>query len=148
MEMHHLRAFLAVAHTLHFGEAAKRLRVAQPAVSASIRALEEEVGAVLFDRTRRSVALSPAGAHLRPAVEEALAALERGVLSARRAARGQTGRVVLQFTAMAALSPLPTALARYRARFPDVQLIVEQRGTLEQWPRPWARRAPPPTPRR
>lgn len=132
MEMRHLRAFLAVAKTLHFGRAAENLRLAQPAVSAAIRELEDELGVILFDRTRRSVALSVAGAHLRPSVEEALDALERGVIGARRAASGQTGRVVLQFTAMSALSPLPAALARFRSSHPDVQLIVEQRGTLDQ----------------
>lgn len=132
MEMRHLRAFLAVADTLHFGRAAARLHLAQPAVSAAIRELEIEVGAVLFDRTRRRVALSVAGVHLRPAVEDSLATLERGVHGARRAALGETGRVTLQFTAMSALSPLPSALARFRRSHPEVQVVIEQRGTLDQ----------------
>ena len=132
MEMRHIRAFLAVADTLHFGRAAARLRVAQPAVSAAIRELEDELGMTLFDRTRRRVALSEAGLHLRPAAEEALATLERGVLAARRAVLGETGRVLLQFTATSALSPFPPALARFRRSHPEVQVIIEQRGTLDQ----------------
>lgn len=132
MEMRHLRAFLAVADLLHFGHAALKLRIAQPAISTAIRELEEELGVVLFHRTRRQVSLSDAGAHFRPAAEEALALLERGARAARRAALGETGRVVLQFTAMAALSDLPAALARFRAARPEVQVVVEQRGTLDQ----------------
>jgi DNA-binding transcriptional LysR family regulator len=132
MEMRRLRAFLAVADTLHFGRAAARLHVAQPAISAAIRELEEELQVVLFDRTRRHVELSVAGVQLRPAVEDALATLERGAVDARRAAKGETGRVVLQFTAMAAMSPLPQALARFRRSHPDVRVVIEQRGTLDQ----------------
>jgi DNA-binding transcriptional LysR family regulator len=132
MEMRHIRAFLAVAEELHFGRAAARLHIAQPAVSAAIAQLEAEVGAVLFDRTRRQVALSAAGAHLRPALESALATLGTGIRAAQRAASGETGRIVVYFTAMAAFSKLPEALASLRARRPDVQVIVKQAGTAEQ----------------
>lgn len=132
MEMRHIRTFLALADELHFGRAASRLGIAQPAVSAAIRQLEDEVGAVLFERTQRRVELSAAGRLLRPAVQDALASLERGVQSARRAARGETGTVVVHFTAIAALGRLPAALGRYRARRPDVQVRVRQLGTRDQ----------------
>ncbi len=130
--MRHVRAFLAVAEELHFGRAAKRLGIVQPAVSAAIRQLEDEVGAVLFDRTQRKVTLSAAGAHFRHGAVEALAALEDGARNARRAAQGQTGRVVVHFSAMAALWRLPNALARFRKQRPDVQVIVAQKGTRQQ----------------
>ena len=132
MEMRHLRAFLAVADELHFTRAARRLGVAQPAVSAAIRELEEELDARLFDRTRRRVGLTPAGEHFRVEAEQALAALERGARAARRAAAGEVGRVRLAFTALAALSPLPAAIARFRVERPDVQVEVAQRGTTDQ----------------
>lgn len=132
MEMRHLRAFLAVAEELHFTRAAARLHVAQPAVSAAIRELEEEVEARLFERTRRQVQLTPAGEHFRAEAQAALAALERATLAARRAAAGETGRVVLHFTTLACFSSLPQAVVAFRAERPDVQLLMEQRGTLEQ----------------
>ncbi len=132
MEKRHVRAFLALAEELHFGRAARRLRVAQPAISTAIRELEQEIGAVLFARTRRQVALSDAGRHLRPAFQHALAAIEDGVRAARRAAAGETGRLAIYFSSIPMLSSLPAALAAYTARRPDVQIVAKQLGTREQ----------------
>ncbi|WP_419404127.1 LysR family transcriptional regulator, partial [Micrococcus sp. F3Y] len=66
MEVHHARAFLAVAEELHFGRAAHRVNLTQPALSRLVQGLERTLGAALFDRTTRKVALTPAGEALVP----------------------------------------------------------------------------------
>ena len=73
MELKHLRAFTTLAEELHFGRAAARLHIVQPALSAQIRALEEDVGALLFERDRHRVELTEEGALFLP---EALATLQ------------------------------------------------------------------------
>src|SRR3954462_5619775 len=88
MELRHLRYFVAVAEALHFRKAAERLHVAQPAVSEQVRKLEQELGVMLFNRTQRSVALTPAGMAL---LEEARHVLRHAEI-AQQAARNAGDR--------------------------------------------------------
>jgi DNA-binding transcriptional LysR family regulator len=91
IELRHLRYFLAVAETLHFGRAAKKLGMAQPPLSQQIRRLEEMLGAPLFERTTRGVTLTPAGSVLRERALSSLARLADDLEQTRRVARGEEG---------------------------------------------------------
>lgn len=77
MELRALRYFVAVADELHFGRAAERLHIAQPAVSRRIAQLERELGVRLLDRSPRPVRLTAAGHRVLAAAREALAAADR-----------------------------------------------------------------------
>ena len=101
IELRQLRYFIAVAEELHFGRAATRLHMTQPPLSQAIRALEELLGAPLFERNRRSVALTAAGLALLPEARRLLA--QAGDLPAlvQRAAFGETGKLVLAFVSSA-----------------------------------------------
>jgi DNA-binding transcriptional LysR family regulator len=91
MVLRQLRYFLAIAEVGHFGRAASRLHIVQPALSMQIRALEEALGALLFKRTSRGVELTEAGALLRVEAERTIAQAERAKLVVQRSARGEFG---------------------------------------------------------
>jgi DNA-binding transcriptional LysR family regulator len=132
MELRHVRAFLVLAEELHFGRTAARLHLVQSAISQTIKALEDEVGAPLFARTKRQVVLTPAGQELLGPARRMLDELDRGLTAARRAAAGDTGRLSLRFTMMAALTPLPRVLARFQREHPDVAVTIAPGGTTDQ----------------
>lgn len=126
IELRQLRYFVTVAEELHFGRAAKRLHMTQPPLSQTILALEDLLGASLFDRNRRGVALTPAGDALLPEARRLLAqAQDLGGL-VQRAATGASGRLSLAFVSSADYSVLPPSLRAYRAAYPQVQITLQE----------------------
>ncbi|RIX99729.1 LysR family transcriptional regulator [Aureimonas flava] len=131
MELRQLRHFIAVAETLNFHRAAKRLNMAQPPLSVSIRKLESEIGVRLFDRSSRVTRLTASGhAALAEAREAIRHAAELGRV-ARAAASGEIGRIRLAFAASATYRLLPNLLLAYGVRFPQVRLELRE-GTNTQ----------------
>ncbi|WP_227981493.1 LysR family transcriptional regulator [Nocardia spumae] len=125
VELRHLRYFLAVAEELHFGRAAAQLRIAQPALTQQIRRLETLLGARLFDRTSRSVALTSAGAVLRERAGALLGHAERDLAEISRIGRGSQGTLHLGFVpSVLPLEPL-RGVRVFRERFPlvDIDLV-------------------------
>jgi DNA-binding transcriptional LysR family regulator len=126
LELRQLRYFVTVAEELHFGRAAERLHMTQPPLSQTIAALEEQLGAPLFLRSRRQVALTPAGSALLPEARRILAQAGELPGLVRRAAAGEAGRLTLAFVTSADYSVLPPFLNRYRAAYPQVQIVLQE----------------------
>lgn len=125
VETRHLQCFLAVAETLHFGQAAERLHLAQPAVSRTVRQLEREVGTQLLHRTTRSVTLTAAGEVYAERARSILQGLERAGMAARATADGRTGTLRLGVTGAATFGYLPELARVAAAAMPDVRLRVQ-----------------------
>ena len=121
-----LRYFVAVAETLHFGRAAGRLFISQPALSQQVRKLETDLGVVLFERDRRSVRLTTAGAELLPHARAALAAGDVFARAARRESRRRRGQLVVGFHVRWPDRFLPRVLRAYRDARPDVTVELAQ----------------------
>lgn len=127
MELRHLRYFIAVADELHFGRAAQQLGISQPPLSQQIQALEQELGARLFERTNRRVALSEAGRLFLDEARQVLAQVDKAADVARRAQLGELGEMKIGFTSSAPFnSSIPKAIYAFRQRFPAVHLNLKE----------------------
>ena len=126
MDVRQLRHFLAVAETLHFGRAAERLGMTQPPLSQSILALERELGADLFVRTKRHVALTAFGRQWLEEVRPVLLSLHELSDSARRLRDGDAGRLTLSFVSTADYHVLPALVREFTTRFPGVELQLSE----------------------
>jgi DNA-binding transcriptional LysR family regulator len=126
------RAFTAVAEELHYGRAAERLHITQPALSRQIRDLERALGVTLFDRTSRRVALSRAGQALLGLARRALAESDRAVRLARLAAHGDWGELTIAVLPAASLALLPAIIRAYRDSHPAIGVTITERFDDEQ----------------
>ncbi|WP_078651777.1 LysR family transcriptional regulator [Streptomyces xylophagus] len=122
-----LRYFVAVAEELHFTRAAEKLYVSQPALSKQIRALERQLGAELFRRDRRGVALTEAGAALLPYAERVLAVWAEGASAlAEVSAAGRSTLVVGMSTSPGRGGLLPAIRSRFTAARPEAVVRLRQ----------------------
>ncbi|MGD2140202.1 MAG: LysR family transcriptional regulator [Burkholderiales bacterium] len=132
MELRHLRYFVAVANELHFGRAAEKLHISQPPLSMQIRALEDELGVSLLNRTRRHVALTRAGKTFLQDAQQILQRTDQAVLTARRAGRGEIGELAVGFISVADYNLLPLVLREFRRQYPMVTLSLREATTDAQ----------------
>jgi DNA-binding transcriptional LysR family regulator len=126
MELRQLRYFVAVADDLHYGHAAQRLRIAQPALSRQIQALEKELLVQLLFRNRRRVQITPAGQVFLDRARLILARVEDSVLAAQRAHGGESGSLNLGFVGSATYDVLPSVLRAFRQAAPGVNLTLSE----------------------
>jgi len=127
LELRELRYFLAVAEELNFTRAAERLHLAQQALSAAIRRLEEQIGVQLFTRSTRHVALTAAGEALVVSARHVLESAAEAVDEVARVGDGRSGRLIIGFSTAAGAVPKSRELIRrFSQRAPDVDLrLVE-----------------------
>ena len=130
IELRHLRYFLAVAEELNFSRAADRLHIAQPALSAQIRALEAQLGCELFTRTTRKVELTPNGKLLLKEAREIVARTDRAVAKLQAASRGERGLLRIGFAAHGAAEPGSAILRRFADEYPAIETELVQAATL------------------
>ena len=133
MELRHLRYFVAVGEEQHYGRAAQRLRVAQPALSRQIQDLEQEVGFKLFERLSRGVKLGAAGKLFLEDARRILREVNEAAARAARVARGQSGTLRVGFTENASWrGVVPESFRRFRELQPDAELQLQPSPSLVQ----------------
>jgi DNA-binding transcriptional LysR family regulator len=134
IELRHLRYFLAVCETLHFGKAAEKLGMAQPPLSQQIKNLERNLGYPLFDRTTRGVRMTRVGQFFSQRARDTLARLADDAEMARRLGSGQEGTLTVGFSGSTMFTALPKAIEHYRRTNPNVDLRLRELVTAAQIP--------------
>jgi len=127
MDIRHLRSFVTVAENLHFSRSAEQLGVSAPTLTAQIQEVERLLEARLFNRTKRSVDLTPAGEAFLTEARATLEQFERAIHVGRRAGRGQVGRVEIGYVGSAAFfGVLQDQVQRFRNQWPDVMVSTKE----------------------
>jgi len=119
-----LTYFIAVAEEMHFGRAAERLDMAQPPLSRQIKSLEEELGAILFNRGRSSISLTQAGERLLERGKSIVSLLDDTKLEVRRLGQGAEGRLRVGFVGSATFGILPNIIKSFRVNYTEVSLSL------------------------
>lgn len=132
MELRHLRYFTAVVQWKGYREASRRLHIAQPAISQTVADLEEELGLKLFSRVKRSARLTPEGEVFYAEALRTLTQAELAVNTARRAAKGEIGRLSIGFLGSATSAFLPELVRAYKAKYRGVKLTLQELSPLQQ----------------
>jgi len=132
VELRHLRYFTAVVQWKGYREASRRLNVAQPAISRTVSDLEEELGLKLFSRARRLARLTPEGEEFYAEAVRTLAQAELAINTAKRAARGEIGKLSIGFLGSATYVFLPELVRTFRAQHPDIRLTLQELTPLQQ----------------
>jgi len=132
MEIRQLRYVVAVDEERHFGRAAERMHVAQQSVSEQIRRLERELGAPIFVRTSRRVALTSVGEAFLPAARRALRAIDQAADIARQAARGTSGQLRVGYAGELGHRLMRHTVPRLRQLNPPIQVHPEPKTTPQQ----------------
>lgn len=122
MEFRQQRYFVGLAEELHFGRAAAKLGISQPALSKQIRGLEAEVGTSLFWRSKREVRLTAAGTAFLGHAREVLSRVDRSISEARSVGRGELGSLEIGYMSSTSALIVPRAVRAFRKQHPGVEV--------------------------
>jgi DNA-binding transcriptional LysR family regulator len=132
MELRQLHYFVTVAEELHFGKAADRLQITQPALSKQIASLEKALGVQLLARTKRTVQLTPAGQVFFEQAQQLLSQAEATIQLTQRTDRGDVGQLAIGFTATAVHTVMPQIVYDFRQNYPNVEISITELATEAQ----------------
>jgi DNA-binding transcriptional LysR family regulator len=132
MELRHLRYFTSVVQWKGYREASRHLHIAQPSISETIADLERELDLKLFSRVGRTAQLTPAGEVFYTEAVRTLAQAESAINTAKRAAKGEIGKLSIGFVGSATFVFLPELVRSYKAQYPGVKLKLRELSPFDQ----------------
>lgn len=132
MEIQQVRHFIAAAEAGNMSRAAENLGIAQPALSQSLRRMEERIGVKLINRSRRGITLNPVGQAILEDLREALTRIDSAAQRAQQISEGLAGTITVGFTVSAVYDVLPRALRQFKQQSPDVRIVLREMPNMQQ----------------
>lgn len=132
MEIQQVRHFIAAAEAGNLTRAAEVLGIAQPALSQSLRRMEDKLGVRLMNRSRRGVTLNPVGQAILDDLRAGLGHIDGAAARAQEISQGLAGTVTVGFVASAIFEVLPNALRLFKQQWPDVRVVLREMGNVQQ----------------
>src|ERR1700712_4029881 len=121
MDIQQLKNFLTLCDTLNFRKAAEQINIVQPALSRQIQLLEQEIGATLFNRTKRAVALTVAGNFFRQETTRIMHDLDKTILYTAQWHNGEAGEIRLTHSSSAMNKVVPSFLVKVKDKWPGLK---------------------------
>ena len=132
MDIRQLKNFLILCETLNFRQASGQINIVQPALSKQIQALENELGALLFNRSKRSVTLTEAGIFFQKEVNRILQDLNKTIARTAQLHTGEAGDIKVTHASSAMNTVVPSFLARLKHTWPNLKTIVQETSNFQQ----------------
>lgn len=132
MDIQQIRNFLKLCETLNFRKAAAQINIVQPALSRQIQLLENELGALLFNRSSRAVTLTEAGIYFQREANRILTDLNKAVTHTAQIHRGEAGEIKITHASSAMNTVLPSFLVNVKAAWPNLKTVVEEASNYQQ----------------
>jgi len=132
MDIQQIRNFLTLCDTLNFRKAAEQINIVQPALSKQVQLLESEVGALLFNRSRRTVALTDAGIFFKKEAQRILQDLDKTIVRAKQVHNGEAGEIRVTHSSSAMNTVVPTFLVKVKQKWPLLKTIAQETSNLQQ----------------
>jgi DNA-binding transcriptional LysR family regulator len=132
MDVRQIKNFLVLCETLNYRKAAEQINIVQPALSRQIQLLENEIGALLLNRSRRSVILTEAGMFFRKEADRILQDLDKTITRTAQMHHGEAGEVRITHASSAMNTVVPSFLVKVKNKWPDLKTIAEETSNFEQ----------------
>jgi DNA-binding transcriptional LysR family regulator len=132
MDIQQLKNFLVLCDTLNFRKAAEQISIVQPALSRQVQLLENELGALLFNRNKRTVSLTQAGVFFQKEAGRILHDLEKTMVRTAQLHKGEAGEIKVTHASSAMNSVVPSFLVKVKDKWPQLKTIVQEASNFQQ----------------
>jgi len=132
MDVQQIKNFLVLCETLNFRKAAEQINIVQPALSRQIQLLENEMGAMLVNRSKRTVTLTAAGIFFQKEAHRILQDLNKTIVRTSQVHHGEAGEVKITHSSSAMNTVVPTFLVKVKHKWPDVKTIAQETSNFQQ----------------